>query len=418
MAKFKIEGGTQLDGSLKVKGAKNSVLPLLAGSILTEKKVVLHNCPNITDVNNMIKILECLGCSVKKEEDTITIDSSNILHGEIPSDLAHELRSSIFLLGSILTRIKKAKVAYPGGCDIGMRPIDIHLKGLKELNISVIEEGGYIYCDSSNAKSADIFLEKPSVGATENLMMAAICLKGTTLLRNPAKEPEIVDLQEFLNKMGAKIKGAGGSVIAIEGVQKLNGVEHTPISDRIVVGTYMLAGAMCGCNLQICNAIPEHNHSLIAKLSKTACNIYNKNDIIYIQAKERLKSIDYIETMYYPGFPTDLQAQMMALQTVADGTSVIVENIFETRYKQVPEFMKIGANIMVKDRTCIVQGVQNLKGAEVKAFDLRGGASLVMCGLVARGITTVDDVFHIDRGYEALEIQLQDVGAKIERIKD
>lgn len=416
MSKFIIYGGKQLNGSLKITAAKNSVLPLLAASILTDEQVVIHNCPNITDVQNMLEILKSLGCKTDFFDGDIVIDSSNINSEVVSADLAHELRSSIFLLGSILSRFNKATVAYPGGCEIGQRPIDIHIKGLKELGVQIEDYGGKIICENKNKiQTAEIVLDIPSVGATENLIMASVFCDEIVTIRNVAREPEIVDLQRFLNKMGAKIKGAGSSVIVVQGVKKLHGVEFTPIGDRIVAGTYMLTTAMCGGDVEICGINREYLSSLISKLSKTTCNISAKNDIIRMKSKGRHCKLGKIDTMYYPGFPTDLQSQIFALATICNGTSIITENIFETRFKQVPEFRKMGACVEVKGRTAIVEGVPKLSGAEVKAEDLRGGASLVMMGLYADNVTVVNDVKHIDRGYENMEIVLQSLGGNIFR---
>jgi UDP-N-acetylglucosamine 1-carboxyvinyltransferase len=416
MKEYIINGGRMLEGTVDIRGAKNSILPLLAGCILTDEIIVLHDCPYISDVDSMIKILEGLGCKIIRNDRDLIVDSSGVCNSQIPSSLAKELRSSIFLLGSLLSRLKKAKVAYPGGCDIGLRPIDIHIAGLKELNIDIQEQGGFIICNSQNARCADVVLDLPSVGATENLMMSSVFIKGKTVIRNCAKEPEIVDLQKFLNAMGAKIKGAGSSVIVVEGVDKLHGVEYTPIPDRIVAGTYLIATAMCGGNVELRNVNSEHISSLISKLSKTTCKIYVKNDRIIVKSKGRQKSLDCIETMYYPGFPTDLQSQIMAMQTVSRGTSVIVENIFETRFKTASELKKLGADITIKGRVAVVKGVKELTGSEVVATDLRGGASLVLAGLVANGETVVKDIHHIDRGYEDMSLDLSALGANIRRV--
>ncbi len=416
MKEYIINGGRMLEGAVDIRGAKNSILPLLAGCILTDEIIVLHDCPYISDVDSMIKILEGLGCKIIRNDRDLIVDSSGVCNSQIPSSLAKELRSSIFLLGSLLSRLKKAKVAYPGGCDIGLRPIDIHIAGLKELNIDIQEQGGFIICNSQNARCADVVLDLPSVGATENLMMSSVFIKGKTVIRNCAKEPEIVDLQKFLNAMGAKIKGAGSSVIVVEGVDKLHGVEYTPIPDRIVAGTYLIATAMCGGNVELRNVNSEHISSLISKLSKTTCKIYVKNDRIIVKSKGRQKSLDCIETMYYPGFPTDLQSQIMAMQTVSRGTSVIVENIFETRFKTASELKKLGADITIKGRVAVVKGVKELTGSEVVATDLRGGASLVLAGLVANGETVVKDIHHIDRGYEDMSLDLSALGANIRRV--
>ncbi|MCI8912020.1 MAG: UDP-N-acetylglucosamine 1-carboxyvinyltransferase [Clostridia bacterium] len=415
MKEYIINGGQPLDGALEIKGAKNSILPLMAASILTDEITVLHNCPNISDVDSMINILEGLGSKIIRSGRDVIIDNSMTDKSEIPASLAKELRSSVFLLGSLLSRHKKAKVAYPGGCDIGLRPIDIHITGLRELGIEIQEQGGYILCNCLNAKSADIVLDLPSVGATENLMLASVFIKGKTVIRNCAKEPEIVDLQKFLNTMGAKIRGAGSSVIVVEGVDKLHGIEYTPIPDRIVAGTYLIAAAMCGGNVELSGVNPEHISSLISKLSKTTCKVHIKNDRILIRSKGRQKSLECIETMYYPGFPTDLQSQIMAMQTVSRGTSVIVENIFETRFKTASQLKKLGADITIKGRVAVIRGVKELIGAEVAASDLRGGASLVLAGLVAKGTSIVKDIHYIDRGYEDLSVELQKLGANVRR---
>ena len=416
MSKYIINGGRKLFGQVEVPSAKNAVLPILAASILADSEVVIHKCPNLRDVDNMLKILEGLGCVVVKEGTDVTINSSNVSHGVVSHDLAQELRSSIFLLGSILAKLGKADMAYPGGCEIGLRPIDIHLDGLKSLNIEVIEDGGHIYCDATNMKASELILDLPSVGATENLMMAAVFAKGKTVISNVAREPEIVDLQEFLNAMGAKVRGAGSSVIVIEGVKSLHGVEYTPVSDRIAAGSYIISTVMCGGEVEFTNIIPEHLRSLVSKLSKTTCNIYIKNGIMKVRSNGRHPRLPKIDTMYYPGFPTDLQSQMTALATVCDGTSIITENIFETRFKQISEFRKMGAKVDVKGRTAIIEGVSRLSGAEVTAEDLRGGASLVSMGLYADRTTIVSDIYHIERGYEGMDNIYASLGADIVRV--
>lgn len=415
MSRYIIRGGEPLCGDITIKGAKNSVLTLLAASILADGRVVLHDCPHIADVDTMIRILQKLGCRIYRNGDDVIVDSEGISSDKIPSGLASELRSSIFLLGSLLSRLKKAKVAYPGGCDIGLRPIDIHLSGLRELGVKIVEKHGYIDCDSTKAHSADIMLDLPSVGATENLVMTCVFLDGTSVIRNCAKEPEIVDLQNFLNAMGAKVSGAGTGVITVEGVKRLHGVEYTPIPDRIVAGTYLIGAAMCGGELTLNNVNPEHLSSLIAKLPKSTCKITCARDKINIICKGRCESIPKVETTYYPGFPTDLQTQILTLQTVSKGTSVIVENIFETRFKTVPQLLKMGADVTVNGRTAVVRGVEKLTGAEVSATDLRGGASLVLAGMSALGETSIDNIYHIDRGYEDLSRILPAIGVKIKR---
>lgn len=415
MGKYIIEGGRELYGSLTIKGAKNSVLTLLAASILTPEKVVLHGCPDIGDVAVMLRILRKLGCKVERTGDIVEIDSSGLHSYKIACDPAKELRSSVFMLGSLLSRLKRAKAVYPGGCDIGLRPIDIHLAGLRELGVTVGERHGHIDCDGTNAEPADIMLDLPSVGATENLMMACVFLNGVSILRNCAKEPEIVDLQNFLNAMGAKVRGAGGSVITVEGVKRLHGVEYTPIPDRIVAGTWLIGAAMCGGKLTLENVVPEHISSLLSKLPKSSCKIYPRDGKITIESKGRHRAVPKTETMYYPGFPTDLQAQMTALQSVSDGTAVIVENIFETRFRSAVELCKMGANITVSGNTAVVRGVPELYGSRVVATDLRGGASLVLAAAAAAGRSEIDEIHHIDRGYEDLAAILSQVGVNIQR---
>ena len=415
MSRYIIRGGEPLCGDITIKGAKNSVLTLLAASILADDRVVLHDCPHIADVDTMIRILQKLGCRIYRNGDDVTVDSDGISSDKIPSGLASELRSSIFLLGSLLSRLKKAKVAYPGGCDIGLRPIDIHLSGLRELGVKIVEKHGYIDCDSTKAHSADIMLDLPSVGATENLVMTCVFLDGTSVIRNCAKEPEIVDLQNFLNAMGAKVSGAGTGIITVEGVKRLHGVEYTPIPDRIVAGTYLIGAAMCGGELTLNNVNPEHLSSPIPKSPKNPPKPPCARDKINIICKGRCESIPKVETTYYPGFPTDLQTQILTLQTVSKGTSVIVENIFETRFKTVPQLLKMGADVTVNGRTAVVRGVEKLTGAEVSATDLRGGASLVLAGMSALGETSIDNIYHIDRGYEDLSRILPAIGVKIKR---
>lgn len=416
MEKLLIDGGIRLSGELEVHSAKNCVLALLAASILTDKQVVIYKCPQITDVLNMIKILEHIGSKVFWQGDTLIIDGSSINSFEIPSNYAKEIRSSQFLMGALLSRFKKTKASFPGGCDIGIRPIDLHLKGFRALNIDVVEEGGYLLCDGSKAKGGRIHLDFPSVGATENIILASVLLQGKTIITNAAKEPEIVALQDFLNLMGAKVKGAGTDFVEIEGVKKLNGVEFTPIPDRIVAGTYLIAGAITHGELLVKNCQPKHIVALTDKLKFAVSEIKVYSDCIYIKADTDNLSVPITETQPYPGFPTDLQAQILTLQTVSKGSALIVENIFETRYKHVPELTKMGANIVVKDKVVLVRGVKKLHGAEVNAHDLRGGAALVLAGLCASGRTEICDIKHIDRGYYKFDEALQSVGARIKRI--
>ena len=416
MDKFIIEGGKSLYGSVAIQSAKNAVLPLLAASILTDEQVKIHKCPRIRDVMNMVQILNELGCKTTYDGEDLIIDSADAACHEIPSALAKELRSSVFMLGSVISRFSRARIAYPGGCDIGLRPIDLHLKGLKRLGVQIDEEGGYINCSCDRIVGAEVLLDCPSVGATENIILAAVKGKGTTIVKNAAREPEISDLQNFLNAMGAKVYRCGTPTVVVEGVSRLHGAEYTPIPDRIEAGTFLIAAAMCGGEIEVCNADAENIASLLHKLREISCKVWAKDDKIYIRSKDKPLSPNLVETQPYPGFPTDLQAQMTALSCVAEGSTLIVENLFETRFKHVPELIKMGADITVRGRSALVRGVNNLHGADVVASDLRGGAALTLAGLAAEGNTTVTDLSYIDRGYFGFEYKLRDLGAKIKRI--
>ena len=416
--KIIIQGKQALNGKLHISISKNAFLPILSACILCEDEIVLQDFPRFTDVDNMINILKNFGAKVVKQENNLIINCKNLNNHEIPSTLSSVIRSSIFSLGPMLGRFRSAKVAYPGGCDIGNRPINLHIKGLECLNVKINEKFGMIHCDGSNMKGGMVYFDFPSVGATENVMMAAVLCKGTTKIINAAKEPEIVDLQNFLNKMGAHIRGAGTGVIEIIGVKKLKGTIYKPISDRIITGTYMIAAAITGGKVTLENACPEFLPSLISKLKLSSCKINVKNDIITVQSDKALKCIPHIETQPYPGFATDLQPQIMTLQCCSKGSSLIVENLFETRFKHVPELVKMGADITVNGRNAFVRGVDKLYGAEVTAYDLRGGAALVLAGLKAEGTTVVQNVHFIDRGYENIEQQLALLGAKIYREKN
>ena len=416
MDKFIIEGGKSLYGSVSIQSAKNAVLPLLAASILTDERVIIHKCPRIRDVMNMVQILNELGCKTTYDGEDLMIDSADAACHEIPSALAKELRSSVFMLGSVISRFSRARIAYPGGCDIGIRPIDLHLKGLKRLGVRIDEEGGYINCSCDRIEGGEVLLDCPSVGATENIILAAVKANGTTVIKNAAREPEITDLQNFLNAMGAKVQGGGTSTVQIEGVSKLHGVEYTPMPDRIEAGTFLIAAAMCGGEIEIREVCSENIASLLHKLGEISCKVWVKNDKIYLRCKDKPLSPKLIETQPYPGFPTDLQAQMTALACVCEGSTLIVENLFETRFKHVPELVKMGADITVRGRNALIRGVPHLHGADLVAGDLRGGAALTLAGLVAEGNTTVTDLSYIDRGYFGFEYKLRKLGAKIKRI--
>ncbi len=417
MEKMIINGGGRLYGSLQVQRAKNAVLPLLAASVLTDELVRIREIPKISDAENMLRILSELGCGIVREGNDAVIDSSNAASHEIPAVMTKEIRSSIFMLGSVLTRFHRAKISYPGGCDIGLRPIDLHLSGLKKLGVEIVEEGGYIHCSADRIKGAEIVLDFPSVGATENIMLAAVKAEGRTIVRNAAKEPEIVDLQRFLNAMGARVQGAGSADVVIDGVERLHGVDYTPMGDRIEAGTFLIATAVCGGEVEMNGVFAENLAALLHKLRENGCKVHIKNDKIVLESKGRLKSVDLVETSPFPGFPTDLQAQYTALSCLAKGSTLVVENLFETRFKYAGELKRMGADITVRGRTAIVRGVRSLQGAPVTACDLRGGAALVIAGLAAEGRTEVLDLSHVDRGYGEFERKLRLLGAKVRRIR-
>ena len=417
MDKYVIDGGRKLYGTVALQSAKNSVLPLLAASILTEKRVVIRETPEITDVKCMEQILRELGADVRFSGGNAIIESADACCHEISSVLTGELRSSVFMLGSLLTRFHRALIAYPGGCDIGLRPIDLHLNALKQLGVSISERDGCIFCACEKLRGAEILLDFPSVGATENILLAAVKAEGRTVLAGAAKEPEIVDLQNFLNAMGAKIAGAGTDVIEIEGVKELGGVTYRPMKDRIEAGTFLIACAACGGEVETSGLKGENLRLLLHKLRENGCKIHTKNDKIKIESRGRLRCNRRIETMPFPGFPTDLQAQATALNAGAEGGALIVENLFETRFKYVPELQKMGADIEVKGRHAFVRGVERLHGASVVAGDLRGGAALVIAALGAEGRTEVLDLSHIDRGYADFRGRLKRLGAEIRRVR-
>ena len=417
MDKYIINGGEKLYGRVDIQRAKNTVLPLLAASVLTDEEVKIRGVPAINDVENMLRILDEVGCKIKRQKDCTVIDSSNAASHEISTRLTKELRSSVFMLGSILTRFHRAKISYPGGCDIGLRPIDLHLSGLKKLGVKIVEKDGYIHCETDRLQGAEILLDFPSVGATENIILAAVKAEGVTVIRNAAKEPEIVDLQNFLIAMGAKVSGAGGSTIVIEGVKRLHGIDYTPIGDRIEAGTYLIAAASCGGEIETKGISPENIAALLHKLRENGCKIHTNNDKIMLTSSGRLKAVDLVETMPFPGFPTDLQAQYAALSCTAMGTTLVVENLFETRYRYAAELKRMGADITVRGRVAFIRGVEKLHGAFLTAGDLRGGAALVLAALKAEGESTIADLSHVDRGYEDFEGKLRKLGAKIRRIR-
>lgn len=417
MEKLRVYSGNKLKGKIDICTSKNAILPILAGALLCSGTVVIKKVPNFADINKMCQILDTLGAKTARIDDNLQIDSSMADKFVVSNELGKDLRGSIILLGALLSKFKFGVVSYPGGCNIGSRPIDLHIKGLKALGVKVTEEHGYLFCDGKSMHAGVVEFEKQSVGATENLMLASVFLKGKTIIKNCAKEPEIVDLANFLNAMGAKIKGAGTNTITIYGVNNLLPCQYTPIADRIVVGTYMVAVAMTGGNVEFCNIVPSHLKNIIKKLQVCGCNIDIKNDKLIMSAEKRCKSLRSITTGTYPKFPTDMQSAFLSLSAVSKGKTVIYENLFDGRYKQVPELVKMGAKIEVLCNIAKVTGVEKLSGADVVATDLRAGAGLVLCGLVADGYTTISDIHHIDRGYDHIERDLSKLGADIVRIK-
>lgn len=417
MESFVVRGGKRLAGSLRVDGAKNAALPILAACVLTEDDVLLRQMPDITDVRRMVDILEMLGCRVTRDGHDMTISGRGMRSHEMPDQLSKQIRSSIFMLGPILSRFRQATVTYPGGCEIGLRPIDLHLTGLRALGVVVSEEGGVIRCDGRAMHAGDVHFDYPSVGATENVMMASACLPGTTTIHNAAREPEIVDLQDFLNAMGACVHGAGSATIVVEGVERLHGAVHTPMPDRIVAGTLLAAAAITGGQVELTNAPVGDMHAINAKLREMGCAIREEPGRICLTAPERLTAFPLLQTQPHPGFPTDMQVQMLALLAVSEGTGVIVENVFENRFTHAGDLNRMGARILCTGRSAVVRGVESITGAQVTARDLRGGAALVLAGLRAQGETCVENAALVDRGYERFERQLQKLGADIRRIQ-
>ncbi len=415
-SKFVIKGGNRLTGKVKIGGAKNSALKLMAASLLTEEPSTLTNVPLITDVRIMAAVLERLGAVVSyTDPDIIEIKFGNSLHAEAPYELVSQMRASIIVLGPLLARLGRARVAMPGGCNIGSRKIDMHIRGLEALGARIEVGQGFIEAVSEKLVGSKIALDYPSVGATENLLMAATLAKGVTVIDNVAREPEIVDLANFLNKMGAKIEGAGTPTMRIEGVGSLHGVEYSVMPDRIEAGTLLVAGAITGGDIVIEGAIPQHLDLAISKLKNTGAAVDISNKEIRIKGGSATKPID-IATLPYPGFPTDLQTQFMALLSIADGTSIITENIFENRFMFVNELNRMGSDVRTEGRHAIIKGIPKLLGTTVTAPDLRGGAALAVAGLAAEGVTEVLDIYHIDRGYQNFEHKLQALGADVERV--
>ncbi|NLY51121.1 MAG: UDP-N-acetylglucosamine 1-carboxyvinyltransferase [Firmicutes bacterium] len=417
MEKFLIAGGAELRGTVRIAGAKNATLPIMAASLLCPGICTIYDVPDLRDVRVMCEILTLMGAKVEYKDGTCQLDTRNISSAEVPENLMREMRSSVFLMGALLGRLGRVKVSYPGGCAIGPRPIDLHLKGLAALGTRISERHGYMLAEGRELRGSDVHLDFPSVGATENIMMAAVRARGVTLIRNAAKEPEVVDLQNFLNKMGARIRGAGTDTIKIEGVPSLGPTTHSVIPDRIEAGTFMVAAAMTKGDIYLENVIAEHVEPVTAKLREAGAEVDTKGEGIRVTASGRLQAVD-VKTLPYPGYPTDMQPQTMAMLSGAEGTSVIIENIFANRFKHVDELRRMGAQIKIEGRAAVIRGVERLSGAFVEASDLRAGVALVLAGLAAEGETVIDNIYHIDRGYDSLEKKLKGIGAKIERITD
>ncbi len=414
---FVVNGGRRLSGSLKVQGSKNSALPILAATLLVKGKSVIHNCPDLSDTRCTLKILKSLGCKVYRDSDTVIVDAADVNSYEIPDNLMREMRSSVVFLGAIIGRMQRAVISNPGGCEIGLRPIDLHLYAMKRLGVAIDECYGKLNCKVTDRLEGNtITFSFPSVGATENAILASCTAKGRTVIVNAAREPEIIDLCDFLNSCGAKIKGAGESVICVEGVGSLSSIEHAVICDRIVASTFLVGAAITGGDVELLNTNPNHLTSVLPLLEEAGCTVRVRCKSIRITSPVRLKRIDKIITQPYPGFPTDSQALFTALCAVADGTSVIVENIFESRFKHVPELLRMGAKIKSEGRVAVIEGVNRLFGSKVVSPDLRGGAALVLAGLCAEGTTQVENISFIDRGYEELENNLSALNADICRM--
>lgn len=418
--RYVVAGGNRLQGKVSISGAKNAALPILAAALLTSGESVIHNTPVIRDVGVMLEILRRLGVRVEELPEgvagrTLRIGSGSLASPEVGADFTREMRSSIFLMGPLLARLGKIRISYPGGCAIGPRPIDFHLRGLEQLGAKIEERFGFIEASvPGRLKGTEIYLDFPSVGATENLMMAAVLAEGTTVIRNAAREPEIVDLQNFLNRLGARVRGAGMDVIRVTGVKALGNVEHTVIPDRIEAGTFLAAAAITGGDVTAVGVIPEHLDSICAKLREMGATTEDGDDWVRVIGPQRLRATD-LKTLPYPGFPTDMQPQMMALMATADGTSIVTETIFENRFKVAEELRRLGGNVKTDGRTAVVQGVARLSGATVECPALREGMALVLAGLAAEGNTTIEQIIHIDRGYQNLDQKLRGLGARISR---
>ncbi|MCL2579598.1 MAG: UDP-N-acetylglucosamine 1-carboxyvinyltransferase [Oscillospiraceae bacterium] len=418
MAKYIVEGGRRLDGEVEIHGAKNAVLPILAATLLVGKSTIL-NCPSLSDVAAACAILEHLGARVTKEADRIEVLTDQLTSSTIPEHLMREMRSSVVFLGAIIARCGKARVSMPGGCELGPRPIDLHLSAFEKLGVKIEEDHGYLECTvPDKLRGANITLDFPSVGATENIMLAACTALGETVIHNPAREPEIVDLAAFLQKAGAKIEIGENGTIYIQGVPDLVGVEHRVIPDRIEAATYLCCAAITGGRVVLREVIPSHMNAIFPILEEAGCGLAIKPDTIVLHAPKRILAPKMIRTMPYPGFPTDAQSPLMAVSCVAEGSTIFIENIFENRYKQAGELARMGAKVKVEGRVAVVEGVPKLHGAELVSTDLRGGAALTCAALSAEGVSQIKDIYHIERGYQDFDKNLKSLGAIMETVDD
>lgn len=417
MSIYVVEGGHRLSGEVKVQGSKNSALPILAATLLCRGECVLHNCPRLSDVEASLAILRYIGCSARREGETLIVDTGSVTRYDIPPELMHRMRSSIIFLGAMIARFDRVRMTFPGGCELGPRPIDLHLKALRRMGAEICEDHGELDCTVTEGLcGANITLAVPSVGATENIIIAAATARGTTMITNAAREPEITDLADFLNACGARISGAGESTVVIDGVERLHGAVHAIIPDRIAATTLMSAAAVTGSDLRFTGVIPSHLDAVLPVFRDSGCEIDVGGGMLRMRSPYRLKSPGLIRTMPYPGFPTDAQAPVMSMAAIADGMTVFVENIFESRYSHVGELCRLGADIRVEGKVAVVDGVRSLLCARVRARDLRGAAALVVAALCAEGTSEVAGIEYLERGYEDLELVLSSLGADIKKI--
>ena len=415
MCELLVEGGERLYGELTIQGSKNSVLPILAATLLCADTCVIENCPKLRDVDASVAILRHLGCCTHWEDSALVVDTARMDRAVVPDALMREMRSSVIFLGAILARCKEATICYPGGCELGPRPIDLHLSALSALGAEIRETGGELKCRSGTLLGSDVYLPMPSVGATENALLCACGADGVTTIYNAAREPEIVDLQNFINAMGGNVRGAGGSIITVEGKRALHGGKYRIIADRIVGATYLCAAACCGGEVRLRSVDPRPLSTVSGALSEAGCTVKSGEDDVFLQSDGSLRSIRPVRTAPYPGFPTDAQPVLMAALLKSAGSTVFVENIFENRYRHVDELARMGAEVRVAGRVAVVTGREHLHGARVKCTDLRAGAALVIAGLQADGLTRISRIEHIDRGYESIERDLSVLGAHVRR---